>query len=118
MESYYFDLNVFLALIIIIFFYYELRKVKISIHFLIKQNTEIMATQEQFNEVISRIGAAMENVAADIRSIKEQLSGAGLPAEVEDSILTQLEGIATRAESIAAETPETPAEPGPDPIPE
>lgn len=65
-----------------------------------------MATLEQFQGILTRIDSATTNIAADIRKIKDQITGQGLPSDVEEDILAQLEAKAVALESIAAETPE------------
>lgn len=72
--------------------------------------------EQQFRDALARIGAATDNIAADIRGIKQKLEGAGLPAETEAALLAELEAAAAKLEGIASETPE--AEPAPDPAPE
>lgn len=71
---------------------------------------KIMATQEQFNQVITRIDEATNNIAADLRSLKDVIAGAGLPASVEDEVLARLESAASKLEEVAAETPDEPGE--------
>jgi hypothetical protein len=70
----------------------------------------IMATQVQFNEALQRIDVATNNIAADLRKLKDQIEGAGLPQEVEDQVLATLEEKATKLESIAAETEDEPGD--------
>ena len=65
----------------------------------------IMATQEQFEAVLSRIDTATTDIAADIRSLKEPITNAGLTQEIEDMILSKLDAAATKLEGIGAETP-------------
>ena len=63
-----------------------------------------MATQEQFKEVITRIDEATNNIAADLRALKDVILNSGLSAEVEDAVLAQLEEAATKLEAVAAST--------------
>lgn len=72
---------------------------------------KIMATQEQFNQVITRIDEATNNIAADLRSLKDVIAGAGLPASVEDEVLARLDSAATKLEEVAAETEDEEPEP-------
>lgn len=76
---------------------------------------KIMATEQEWLDVLSRIDVATTNIAEDIRSLKEQLTGQGLPQEVEDRIKAQLEAKATQLEGIAADT-ENPVPPPPPPV--
>lgn len=71
-----------------------------------------MATQEQFNAAIQRIDDATNNIAADLRGLKDLIAGQGLPGEIEDQVLTRLENAATKLEEVAAETEDQPEEPG------
>lgn len=64
----------------------------------------IMATQDQFNEVLNRIDSATNNIAADLRSLKDTIEGQGLSAEVEAQVLARLENAATKLEEVAAST--------------
>lgn len=70
-----------------------------------------MATLEQFQGILTRIDSATTNIAADLRKLKDQITGQGLPSDVEEEILAQLEAKAVALESIAGETPEDEEEP-------
>ena len=72
---------------------------------------KIMAEQENFESVLNRIDDATNNVAADLRRIKDMIEGQGLPASVEDQILARLENAASKLEAVAAEMPEEPEQP-------
>lgn len=82
-------------------------------------NTNIMAKQEQFDAVITRIDAATTAIADQLRDLKEQLTNAGLSAEVEAAVLARLETSATQLEAVGKDpenpVPEIPPAP---PIPE
>jgi hypothetical protein len=67
---------------------------------IIKNQNKIMATLEQFEAALARIDAATTDIAADIQSLKDQIAGAGLPAEVENSVLARLDTIAGQLEAI------------------
>lgn len=74
------------------------------------------------SEIVDRINAATDNIAADVRGLKTKLedalagSDAAATAAVQDA-LAQFEPLAARLEEIAAETPDEPA-PSPEPAPE
>lgn len=73
---------------------------------------EIMATQEQFDQVLSRIDEATNNIADDLRSLKDVIEGSGLPAAIEDQVLAKLEAAAQKLEEVASSTPDD-GTPGP-----
>lgn len=66
--------------------------------------TKIMATEQQFLDILARIDTATTNIAEDIRGLKDQIANQGLPADVEANILSTLEAKAAQLESIAADT--------------
>jgi hypothetical protein len=90
----------------------------------------VMNTLEQFQEQISQIDTATneiaENtarVASELEGLKTQVSGAGLSAELESQVLAQLTASAATLKSTsealkAVGAPATPAEPLPEPTPE
>lgn len=88
------------------------RKVLQQFEFLNIKIEKIMATEQEWLDVLSRIDVATTNIAEDIRSLKDQIAGQGLPQEVEDRIKAQLEAKATQLEGIAADT-ENPVPPPP-----
>jgi hypothetical protein len=65
---------------------------------------KIMATEQQFLDILGRIDTATTNIAEDIRGLKDQIANQGLPADVEANILSTLEAKAAQLESIAADT--------------
>ena len=78
-------------------------------------NENIMAKQEQFESVLSRIDTATNKIAEQLRALKDQISNQGLPGDVEDQVLARLETAATQLEAVGAspenpvpEVPETP----------
>jgi hypothetical protein len=68
--------------------------------FIHNQNRSIMASQEQFEAAITRIDTATDNLATELREIKEQLANQGLPTDVENTVLTRLEAAATKLEAV------------------
>jgi septal ring factor EnvC (AmiA/AmiB activator) len=60
----------------------------------------IMATIEQFESALSRIDAATTKTAQELQALKDQIAGAGLPAELESEVLAKLEAAATKLEGI------------------
>jgi hypothetical protein len=75
---------------------------------------KIMATEQEWLDVLNRIDVATTNIAEDIRSLKDQITGLGLPQEAEDRIKAILEAKAVQLEGIAADT-ENPVPPPPPP---
>lgn len=57
---------------------------------------------------VARIGTGLDNIAADIRSLKDQINPGGLTAAEVASLQSDLETLAARTESVAAETPDVP----------
>lgn len=74
---------------------------------IIKQNTTIMAKQEQFEAVLGRIDTATNKIAEQLRALKDQIANQGLPSEIEDQVLSRLETSATQLEAVGA-SPENP----------
>jgi vacuolar-type H+-ATPase subunit I/STV1 len=83
---------------------------------LTKQNVEIMTRQERMNAGLDRIDEATNNVAADLRRLKDEIEA----GNVSNESLDRLDRNATLLESIASETPEpgTPENPNPNPEPD
>ena len=92
---------------------------------LINQNNKlnkIMAKQEDFDAVLTRIDAATTDIADDLKGLRDEIKNAGLPSDVEDSVLSKLTAAADKLEGIAADPqdpipteptePEQPTEPG------
>lgn len=83
---------------------------------IINQKTDkIMATQEQFESALTRIDAATTAIADQLRDLRDQITNAGLSAEVEASVLARLETAATQLEAVGQSvenpTPEIPENP-------
>lgn len=69
----------------------------------------IMATIEDFSAVLARIDTATNQIAADLKALKDQIAGAGLSAAVEADVLAQLDAKAKALEAIGKSTaPPTP----------
>ena len=80
--------------------------------FIIFKLNRIMETQEKFQSVLSRIDTATNGIAGQLIALKEQIRGGGLSAEVENSILGQLDSAAGKLEGIGADS----TDPVPDPV--
>lgn len=63
-------------------------------------NINIMASLEQFQSALDRIDAATTKIAGQLRDLKDQITNAGLPAELEQQVLTRLETSATQLEAV------------------
>lgn len=70
-----------------------------------------MATKEQFQQALADVTAALDNIAADITRLTDQLQTGGLTDAEETEIFDQLRAVADRAKVIADTTPETPPTP-------
>lgn len=84
---------------------------------ILKNTKTVMAKQDQFDAVLARIDAATSAIAAELEDLKGQITGAGLSAEAEDSILATLDSAVTKLEAFGKPgeepQPETPTEPTP-----
>lgn len=76
---------------------------------IIKNQIQIMANEEQFRQALARVeaattagGVAATAIQARIDALVAAIQNAGLPADVEASLLAQTEGLAGNAEALAA----------------
>lgn len=74
--------------------------------FIHNQNVTIMATDEQFEALLTRIDNSTNGIAQQLRDLKDQIANQGLPKDVEDRILAKLETAATKLEAVGKEDPE------------
>lgn len=72
-------------------------------------------TKQQFEAALNEMSASIDNIAADIQRLTEQLQTGGLNEADENDILSQLQAKATQLKAIADTTsePTTPEEPQP-----
>lgn len=76
-----------------------------------KTQKRIMATLAQFEDALNRIDEATTATAEELRSLREELTNAGLDAETEASVLARLNTAADRLEAVGASVEEpVPAE--------
>lgn len=66
----------------------------------------IMATKTDFQQALADVTAALDNIAADITRLTDQLQNGGLTPAEETDIFDQLRAVADRAKTIADVTPE------------
>lgn len=82
---------------------------------IIKQNNKMAATIEQFESALDRIDTATTSIATQLRDLKDQIANQGLPAELEERVLSRLETSATQLEAVGQSvenpTPEIPENP-------
>jgi archaellum component FlaC len=75
-----------------------------------KQIQSIMASIQDFQDQLNRIGAATDNIAADLVRLADQIANGGLSAADETAIVESLRAAAEKLEGVAAINPE-PIEP-------
>lgn len=71
-----------------------------------------MPTKQEFEAALNEVTSSLENIAADITRLTDQLETGGLTEAEEQSVFDQLRAVADRARQIADTTPE-PGEPTP-----
>lgn len=80
--------------------------------------TNNMPSKQEFQQALADVTSALDNIAADITRLTDQLAQGGLSDADEQEIFTQLRAVADRAKTIADTTvdPEVPPTPNPEPI--
>lgn len=70
-----------------------------------------MPTKAEFEAALTEVTTSLENIAADITRLTDQLATGGLSDAEEQEVFAQLRAVADRAKAIADATPEpeTPA---------
>lgn len=81
---------------------------------LIQIKTTMAKTKAEFSQALAEIGTSLDNIAADIVRLTDQLQNGGLTDAEEEEVFAELRAVADRAKSIADTTPEPPTE---EPIP-
>lgn len=66
-----------------------------------------MATKQEFIDALNEVTGSLENIAADITKLTDQLQTGNLSEADETEIFNQLRGIADRARALADQTPDT-----------
>lgn len=66
-----------------------------------------MATKAEFQQALTEVTTALENISADITRLTDQLSQGGLSDADEQEVFSQLRSVADRAKQIADATLET-----------
>lgn len=79
----------------------------------INQKINNMPSKQEFQQALADVTAALDNIAADITRLTNQLSTGGLTDAEEQEVFTQLRAVANRAKTIADTTvdPEVPPTP-------
>lgn len=95
----------------------DTQKEILSIVKAINQKLNNVATKQEFQQALADVTSALENIAADIQRLTDQLAQGGLSEADEQEVFTQLRAVADRAKSIADTTidPEVPPTPEPQP---
>jgi multidrug resistance efflux pump len=65
----------------------------------------IMATLADFQSMLERQNAAIDNIVEDIQALKDEIGNMGLTAEQEEAILSALENTTVKVENLASENP-------------
>lgn len=66
-----------------------------------------MPTKQEFQDALNEVTSSLENIAADITRLTDQLETGGLTDAEEAEVFSQLRAVADRAKQIADATPET-----------
>lgn len=93
----------------------DTQKEILSIVKAINQKLNNVATKQEFQQALADVTSALDNIAADIQRLTDQLAQGGLSEAEEQEVFTQLRAVADRAKSIADTTidPEVPPTPEP-----
>ena len=76
-----------------------------------KQIQTIMATLQDFNDLLTRVDVATTNIAEDLKRLAAQVEAGGLSEADEAEISEALKLAAEKLEAVAAVTPEPAPEP-------
>ena len=87
----------------------HLRSLQHGVHVVSVQLDVLLMANEELKAVLARIDAATNNIAEDIRRIKEQI-GTGMTSEEVAEVQAEAEALAVKLEALAADT----ADPVPD----
>ena len=80
---------------------------------------KIMAEYAEFESLLNRHDAAIEDIKEDIEALKEQTVNLGLTLEQEETLLAAFRSLVGKVENLASENPATPPVDEPvDPSPE
>lgn len=74
---------------------------------LINKTLKQMPTKAEFEAALQEVTSSLDNIAADITRLTDQLANGGLTPDEEQEVFTQLRAVADRARAIADVTPET-----------
>jgi hypothetical protein len=66
-----------------------------------------MPTKAEFQQALDEVTSSLENIAADVTRLTDQLENGGLSEAEEAEVFTQLRAVADRAKAIADTTPES-----------
>lgn len=65
-----------------------------------------MPTKQEFQDALAEVTGSLDNIAADITRLTDQLQTGGLTDAEEAEVFAQLRAVADRAKAIADTTPE------------
>lgn len=84
----------------------------VHLHLFVNEiKTHIMATKQEFVDLITQIQDSVANVADDIRRLTDQIGTGGLTEAEEADVLAQLRSAADQLSAVTAQTPEPSPEP-------
>lgn len=78
----------------------------------IKNQLKTMPTKQEFQDALAEVTGSLDNIAADITRLTDQLQTGGLTDAEEAEVFAQLRAVADRAKAIADTTPEPEAPQG------
>lgn len=83
--------------------------------FLTTKINKIMAEYSEFESLLNRHDAAIEDIKADIEDLKEQTVSLGLTLEQEETLLAAFKSLVGKVEGLASENP-APVTPPDEPV--
>jgi hypothetical protein len=66
-----------------------------------------MPSKQEFQDALTEVTSSLENIAADITRLTDQLANGGLTDAEEQEVFAALRAVADRAKAIADATPES-----------
>lgn len=76
----------------------------------LQRKVSTMATKQDFNDLVTAVNTATNNIATRIAALEAQIAAGGLTAEQEQSVLQELGSVRTALEALGAD-PNNPVPP-------